>query len=89
MNSHLTKGFIACFNRLPKRIKNTARQNYMLWRQDPTHPSLQFKRVGRRQEAYSVRVGIGWRALGVKEGDAIVWFWIGSHAEYNHLLKQM
>jgi hypothetical protein len=89
LTSHLTKSFITCFQRLPKRVRESARRNYKLWLQDPNHPSLQFKKVGRKHEAYSVRVGIGWRALSVREGDAIVWFWIGSHAEYNQLLKQL
>ena len=78
-----------CFGRLPDRIKRSARRNYQLWRNNPNHPGLQFKRVGRKHETYAVRVGIGWRALGVRDGDWMVWFWIGSHAEYDHLLKQM
>ena len=87
MKSHLTERFIACFNRLPERVKESARRAYQLWRDDPHHPGLQFKRVGKRREVYSVRVGIGWHALGVKDGDVMVWFWIGSHAEYDRLLK--
>ena len=31
---------------------------------------------------YSVRISRGYRALGLKEGKAITWFWIGSHTEY-------
>jgi hypothetical protein len=89
LTSHLTRNFITCFQRLPKRVRESARRNYKLWHQDPNHPSLQFKKVGRKQDAYSVRVGIGWRALGVREGDTILWFWIGSHAEYSQLLKQL
>jgi len=38
---------------------------------------------------YSVRVGKGWRALGLVEGDTISWFWIGSHADYEKLLSQL
>jgi len=89
LKSHLTASFIANFKRLPKRIQRSARRDYQLWKRDPNHPSLQFKRVGRRLEAYSVRVGIGWRALGVKEQDVVVWFWIGSHAEYDQILKRL
>jgi hypothetical protein len=89
LTSYLTKNFITCFEHLPKRVRESARRNYKLWRQDPNHPSLQFKKVGRKQDAYSVRVGIGWRALGIKDEDTIVGFWIGSHAEYSQLLKQM
>lgn len=35
---------------------------------------------------YSVRIALGWRAVGVKEGEHMIWFWIGSHAEYDKLI---
>ena len=89
MNSELTDDFRACFRKLPKRIKLQARKNYQIWKSDHEHPGLQFKRVGEKSAVYSIRIGIGWRALGLKQADAIVWFWIGSHAEYNRLLKKM
>jgi len=89
LKSHLTQDFIACFGKLPDRIKRLARRNYRLWEADPHHPGLQFKRVGSKHLAYSVRVGIGWRALGVRQEDAMVWFWIGSHAEYDRLLDKL
>ena len=53
---------------------------------EPQHPGLDFKRVGRKSPVYSVRVGIGWRALGLLQGNTVVWFWIGSHTQYNRLL---
>jgi hypothetical protein len=87
LKSHLTVNFIDRFQQLPDHTKRSARRNYQLWRKNPRHPSLQFKRVGEKQQVYSVRVGIGWRALGVKYRDVIVWFWIGSHADYEGLLK--
>ena len=89
MNSQLTEDFIACFRMLPDQIKSLARKNYQLWRQNPAHPSLQFKRVHAQEPVYSVRVGRGWRALGLMEGNTVTWFWIGSHADYDHLLKQL
>jgi hypothetical protein len=35
-------------------------------------------------------VGTGWMALGVikPHEEKIVWFWIGSHAEYDNILKK-
>ena len=36
---------------------------------------------------YSVRVTLGHRALRLVEGDEVVWFWIGSHADYDRLLS--
>lgn len=89
MNSYLTGDFLACFRRLPQNVKEKARKNYRLWKENPNHPSLQFKRVHPTELIYSVRVGIGWRALGLWENDDIYWFWIGSHAEYDKLLSQI
>jgi hypothetical protein len=45
--------------------------------------------VGRRSAVYSIRVGLGWRALGLVEHDTVTWFWIGSHAEYDRLVKRV
>ena len=89
MNSQLTEDFVANFRRLPRRIQDLARKNYRLWKRDPAHPSLDFKQVSRRSPIFSVRVGIGWRAVGVKREDTMIWFWIGSHAEYDKLLRQL
>ncbi|NOK63735.1 MAG: hypothetical protein GFH27_549285n342 [Chloroflexi bacterium AL-W] len=87
MKSVLTEDFLVHFRNLPDAVKEVARKNYRLWRENPRHPSLQFKRVHQTELIYSVRVGLGWRALGLLEDDTIAWFWIGSHADYNHLIK--
>ena len=87
MKSHVTQDFRRCFARLPDRIQRLARENYRLWKQSPQHRSLAFKRVGRKYPAYSIRVGLGWRALGFKDDGTVVWFWIGSHTEYERLIK--
>ncbi|HKH50042.1 MAG TPA: hypothetical protein VKM72_35770 [Thermoanaerobaculia bacterium] len=89
MISQLSENFLDCFRKLPEGIKRTARKNYRLWKENPSHPSLDFKRVHTRRPVYSVRVGIGWRALGIREGDTIVWFWIGPHGAYERLLEQL
>jgi hypothetical protein len=85
MNSQVTEDFLACFGRLPDAVKAQARKAYRLWRESPSHPSLHFKRIHGHEALYAVRVGLGWRALGLLEGDTIAWFWIGSHAEYDRL----
>ena len=87
MRSELTDEFVECFADLPERIQKTARKNYKLWKQDAAHPSLEFKKLNTQQLAYSVRVGIGWRAVGVmKDAETIVWVWIGSHRNYEKLV---
>lgn len=87
MNSRLTEDFLACFARLPNAVKAQARKSYRLWKENPSHPGLHFKRIHGQEALYSVRVSQGWRALGLLEGDTVTWFWIGSHAEYNQLIS--
>jgi len=89
LKSHLNADFIQLFQKLPNRVKRKARKNYKLWRQNKQHPSLEFKRVHTRDHIYSIRIGIGWRALGVIVEDCIVWFWIGSHNDYEKLLHKL
>ncbi len=88
MNSVVTAGFLDRLGHLPGSVRQQASRAYVLWRADPPHPSLQFKRVSQRQPIYSARVGLGHRALGLWEGDTVTWFWIGSHAEYDTLLAR-
>ena len=87
MNSRVTEDFLTCFGKLPHEVQQQARKNYRLWKQNPSHPGLQFKRVSDQEPLYSVRVGLGWRALGLLENNTITWFWIGSHAEYDKLIS--
>lgn len=90
MKSEITLEFRKLFRDLPERIKKTARKNYRLWKQNPQHPSVEFKKLHTGSAVYSVRAGIGWRAVGVmKDNETVVWFWIGSHAEYDKLLKNL
>jgi hypothetical protein len=74
---------------LPDQVRRQAREAYRLFRQDSTHPGLHFKQVHANPPMYSARVGIGYRAVGGLDGDTVVWFWIGSHADYDQLLKQL
>jgi hypothetical protein len=70
---------------LPGEIQTLARKNYRLWRENPRHRSLKFKEV--LPNVWSVRIGLHYRALGRIRGDAIYWFWIGPHAEYDRILR--
>jgi len=57
-----------------------------LFRRNPSHPGLNFKKVDEENNIYSARIGRGYRALGQLEGSEIVWFWIGPHSEYDRLI---
>jgi hypothetical protein len=89
VNSSVTKEFRKQLDALPAEVQEQADRAYTLWRSDPYHPSLQFKQVSRGQPIYSVRVGLGYRALGLREGGHVYWFWIGSHAQYDGFLKRL
>jgi hypothetical protein len=76
--------FWDAYRRLPEQVRALADKNYALLKKDPRHPSLQFKKVGKFR---SVRIGLRHRALAVESDGDLVWFWIGSHADYDALLK--
>jgi hypothetical protein len=83
IESRTTRAFRTAFAALPQEIQEQARRAYRLFRDDPAHPSLRFKKVDQVENVYAVRIGLGYRAPGVLEGSTIIWFWIGSHAEYD------
>ena len=89
MNSRTTKRFRELLAKLPEQVRLQARDAYRLFRQNPSHPGLRFKKVHDDPAIYSARVGIGYRAVGALERGGIVWFWIGSHADYDKLLDQL
>ncbi|MGA8817668.1 MAG: hypothetical protein WB624_10270 [Xanthobacteraceae bacterium] len=78
-----SRTFWDAYGRLPERVRSLADKNYALLKSDPRHPSLQFKKVGR---FWSVRVGTKYRALAVESDGNLIWFWIGSHADYDALI---
>jgi hypothetical protein len=75
--------FWQAYNALPPEAQRLADENYELLKRDPRHPSLHFKKVGR---FWSARIGAHHRALAIKEGGDVVWFWIGRHDEYDRLI---
>lgn len=89
MISHTTEQFRKLLKHLPPQTQRQARHVYKLFSQDPDHPSLHFKPVHPTQPIYSVRVSLDYRAVGVREGDVIVWFWIGIHADYEKLISRL
>ena len=89
MKSRTTARFRRAFARLPNSVQRQARQAYRRFKENPLHPGLRFKRVHSQLPVYSVRIGKGYRAVGLREGDEVVWFWIGSHDDYERLLAQL
>ena len=88
MKSHATARFWRCYNQLPPPVQQQARQTYQRWCADQSHPSLHFKKLHGSSHRFSVRVGLHHRALGHLVADRVEWVWIGSHAEYDQLLRR-
>lgn len=80
-----TPQFWVHLGRLPDSVQRLARRNFRLLAEDPAHPSLRLKKVGRY---WSARVGIGYRALAVDDDGDFIWVWIGTHDHYNRLIRQ-
>ena len=86
MESKTTQRFRDALSGLPVEVRKRAREAYLLFKHDRTHPSLRFKKVHSTLPIYSARVTRDYRAVGIFESDLMVWFWIGSHADYERLL---
>ena len=84
MNHFASPRFWDCYGGLPVAVRQLADKCYQLMKEDPRHPSIRLKKVGRY---YSARVGLNHRALAVEAPDGLVWFWIGSHAEYDRMIS--
>ncbi|WP_442940771.1 ParE family toxin-like protein [Nostoc sp.] len=76
------------FGHLPEQVQEQTREAYRLFKQDPSHRSLRFKKVHPELPIYSARITKSYRAAGQLDGETVIWFWVGSHAEYNKLLSQ-
>ena len=79
--------FWALHEKLPKDVQELADKNFALLQENPEHPSLHLKTVGRY---WSLRIGKNTRALGVEVDEkGLLWCWIGSHAEYDSFCESL
>lgn len=74
------------FNNLPADVQEDAKRAYRVFRDNPAHPGLHFKKLEGEDNIYSARIGLEYRALAVLKGNRAVWYWIGGHAEYDRLI---
>ena len=89
MTSKATKKLWKLYRALPEEIQKLAKKTYIQFKKDPYYQSLHFKRIHSSKPIYSVRITKEYRAIGVVEEDRIIWFWIGSHSDYDRLLKNL
>jgi hypothetical protein len=78
------------FGALPAEVREQVRAAYRLFRDNPRHPGLNFKRVHGTNRFVSARVGRSYRVVGILiEPNEVVWFWIGPHEQYERLLYKL
>ena len=65
-------------------MRELADKSFALLKSDPRHPSLHFKRL---DKVWSARVGLHYRALALEIEGGYLWFWIGTHADYDRLTR--
>ncbi len=87
--SEITESFRQDYGRLPEQVKIQVTQTYRRWVKEPFYPSLHFKKVHSQEPIWSVRVGMHYRVVGVKYDERMIWFFVGTHAEYDQLLKTL
>ena len=86
IQSRTTRQFWRLFSRLPLDVQRDAKRAWRLFHDNPAHPGLQFKKLEGEENIYSARIGLGYRALAVMKGVRVIWYWIGSHADYDRLV---
>jgi len=72
------------YRSLPEEVQALADKNFTILKADPRHPSLRLKKIG---EFWTVRVGLRYRAIAIAQDESLVWIWVGSHDDYDALLK--
>jgi hypothetical protein len=75
--------FWASYRRLPANVQRNADKAFLLLKSDDRHPSLQLKKL---DGFWSARVGLHHRVLAKKIEGGLLWFWIGTHAEYDAIV---
>ena len=89
MNSVTTDQFRQLYIQAPLERRQKIKRAYQLWRDNPSHPSLRFKKVHATLPIYSARVDLDWRAVGLLKDGTLIWFWVGSHKAYESLLRSL
>ncbi len=84
MIHYASKSFWEKYDLLPRSVREVADKNFEILKFNPKHPSLHLKKIDKKYR--SIRIGIKYRALAIEVDDGLLWFWIGSHNDYNKLI---
>ncbi|MEZ0228708.1 MAG: hypothetical protein ACAI25_08795 [Planctomycetota bacterium] len=93
--SHRAKSFRDQLEKLPERVRDDVERLFPIFMRDPMHPMLEnhplkdSKKGRHKRRSHAVTVSGRYRALYVLDRDddgvlAAVWYWIGTHEDYNN-----
>ena len=85
MKHFATSSFWQTYQSLPDHVRKAADRRFELLKSNKSHPSLQFKKVGK---LWSARVSLNYRALALEHDNGYAWIWIGRHEDYERLLSE-
>ena len=83
MRHQANDDFWKAYDALPQQVRRQADKAFELLEQNPGHPSLDFKQIGHR---WSARVTRRHRLPALEIEGGYLWYWIGSHDDYDRLI---
>jgi mRNA-degrading endonuclease RelE of RelBE toxin-antitoxin system len=89
VTSEITAPFRQAYGKLPEEVRLRAKKSYRQWLINPFHPSLHYKKIHDNLPIWSVRVGLHYRVVGIMHDEKMLWYFIGTHAEYDRLIKTL
>jgi len=87
MKRAFTRKFRKQLDSLPRQVRRLAVKNYLLWRENPLHPSIRWKTLARG--VWSARIGGDYRAVAYVDGNIALWVWIGSHNDFDAHVRRL
>jgi len=75
--------FWELYRALPPEIQAATRKAHAIFLQNPAHSGLRLERLKSDSRAWSVRITRDYRAVALRSGDNWLWFWIGTHREFD------
>ncbi len=85
-----TQEYKKLLKKLPERAVKLTDAAYRAFLADPSHNSLKHhalkdtKKGEHRRGSWAVHIGNQWCAIYVPDGNENVWYWIGTHEDYNN-----
>jgi len=85
VNHFASSRYWTCYDALPEDVRQQADRQFALLKSNPSHPSLHFMKVGKFRSARVIPL-VGTSAT--ESGNDLIWFWVGTHTEYERLIKK-